>query len=190
MKELDITFIDSVLGMYEILQDNGVVLVYLGKVDYNVTQMFSVITENETDMNNESKDLKRRLNHAVIEVLQNLTKHSSELYKELKFGKGMFMLGKKEDKYIVYTANKVLKEEVIKLTAAIDEVNSHDYNDLRRIYKEQLKQGKLSDKGGAGLGLIDIARKSGNKLDYTIKPFNDVVDYFIFKVEVSVELQS
>ncbi len=190
MKELDITFIDSVLGMYEILQENGVVLIYLGKFDYNVTQMFSLITEQETELHHESKDLSRRLNHAVIEVLQNMTKHSTEFYAELKFGKGMFMLGKNEDSYVIYTANKIPKENVAKLTSSIDEVNSYDYKDLRTIYKAQLKEGKLSEKGGAGLGLIDIARKSGGKLEYDIKPLTDELDYFIFKVNVSVEIKS
>ena len=189
MKALDITFIDSVLGMYEVLHENGVVLIYLGKFDHNVTQMFSILTGQETDLNQETKDLKRRLNHAVIEVLQNMTKHSTDLYNEFKFGLGMFMLGKEDENYIIYTANKIPNDHLKELTQAIDYVNSYDYNELRKIYKEQLKDGKLSEKGGAGLGLIDIARKSGNKLEYHIKPTGTDSDYFIFKVRVSVELK-
>jgi hypothetical protein len=31
-----------------------------------------------------------------------------------------------------------------------------------------MREGSLSEKGGAGLGLIDIARKTGEKLEYSL----------------------
>jgi hypothetical protein len=52
------------------------------------------------------------------------------------------------------------------------------------MYKRQLKEGMLSNRGGAGLGLIDIARKTGNILNYFFLPVDDEHEYFIFKVEV------
>ena len=41
--------------------------------------------------------------------------------------------------------------------------------ELKVHYLEKLKTTELSDKGGAGLGMIDMARKSGNKLGYKDK---------------------
>jgi hypothetical protein len=38
---------------------------------------------------------------------------------------------------------------------------------------------KISEKGGAGLGLIDIAKKTGSKLSYQFKELNDEVSFFI-----------
>ena len=40
---------------------------------------------------------------------------------------------------------------------------------LKHIIREILGNGKLSEKGGVGLGLIDIAKKSRNKLGYSFK---------------------
>jgi len=55
------------------------------------------------------------------------------------------------------------------------------------MYKKQLREGKISGKGGAGLGLIDIARKTGNHLDYMFFPADDTTKYFVLKVRVDTE---
>ncbi len=184
MKEIDVNFITAVLGLYDDLEDQGIILVYVGKFNHKITKMFTALTEDETDFHNESKTLKRRLHHSVVEILQNMTKHSTELFTEVKFGKGMFLLGRKDDTYYIYTANKIFKSEVPKLSQAIDLVNSASLEELREMYKRQLKEGMLSNRGGAGLGLIDIARKTGNILNYFFLPVDDEHEYFIFKVEV------
>ena len=55
------------------------------------------------------------------------------------------------------------------------------------MYKQQIKSGSLSDRGGAGLGLIDIARKTGKKLEYQFLTLNEEYLYFILKVEIAVD---
>jgi hypothetical protein len=47
------------------------------------------------------------------------------------------------------------------------------------LFKQQIKESSLSDKGGAGLGLIDIAKKTGSKLSYQFKEINELVSFFI-----------
>jgi hypothetical protein len=52
------------------------------------------------------------------------------------------------------------------------------------MYKFILNHQKLSAKGGGGLGLVDIARKTGNKLKYNFEAVSD--DYFFFSLDVIV----
>jgi len=53
------------------------------------------------------------------------------------------------------------------------------------LYKQQIKEGKLSEKGGAGLGFIDIAKKSGNKIEYQFKELTDDRFFFIVITTIS-----
>ena len=46
--------------------------------------------------------------------------------------------------------------------------------------------GELSSKGGAGLGLIDIAKKTGNKFEYHFLPIDDNFSFFILISKVSL----
>ena len=44
--------------------------------------------------------------------------------------------------------------------------------------------GKLSKKGGGGLGLIDIAKKSRNKLGYSFKEIDEDYSFFTLIVKI------
>ena len=55
------------------------------------------------------------------------------------------------------------------------------------MYKRQIKDGRLSEKGGAGLGLIDIARKTGETLNYQFLPLDEDNYFFILKVEINAK---
>ena len=44
--------------------------------------------------------------------------------------------------------------------------------------------GKLSEKGGGGLGLIDIAKKSRNKLGYSFKEIDKDYSFFTLIVKI------
>jgi len=52
------------------------------------------------------------------------------------------------------------------------------------MYKFILNHQRLSAKGGGGLGLVDIARKSGNKLEYQFYSYND--NYSFYSLTISV----
>ena len=67
----------------------------------------------------------------------------------------------------------------------IDEVNAMSSEELKSKYRETLDHGQVSAKGGAGLGIIDIARKSGNKLEYDFKQVNEKYCFFSLSVKVA-----
>ncbi len=50
-----------------------------------------------------------------------------------------------------------------------------------------LNHQRISSKGGGGLGLVDIARKTGNKLGYTFKKYNDKYSFFYLDILVNEE---
>ena len=45
----------------------------------------------------------------------------------------------------------------------------------------------ISSKGGAGLGIIDMALKSGNKFEYSFNQIDDSNSFFTLKVKVEQE---
>jgi len=47
----------------------------------------------------------------------------------------------------------------------LDEINNLQTDEIRNVYRQMLSNAQFSDKGGAGLGLIEMAKKTGNKLD-------------------------
>jgi hypothetical protein len=56
--------------------------------------------------------------------------------------------------------------------------------ELKTYYKEVLSNGVMSEKGGGGLGMIDIARKSGSKLDYKFSVVDEKFSFFSLSIKV------
>jgi hypothetical protein len=119
-----------------------------------------------------------------------MTKHSENMFQEINMGQGLFMLGKKNDAYHIITSNLVDAKQEVVLKNTIDSLNAATPLELKEMYKKQLREGKISGKGGAGLGLIDIARKTQNPLDYMFFPADVDKKYFLLKVKVDSETES
>lgn len=184
---LNFKFLKSVSTIYDEMIHNGFSMVYLGEFSSEITGMFTSMTETNMMKQSEEKGLKKRVFHVMVEVLQNLNKHSDE-FKEDSIGNGLFIVGKKDDTYYIITSNKVTKDRRIMLETAINQVNSASHEELKQMYLKQIKEGKLSSKGGAGLGLIDIARKTG-QLNYQFIEMDENYFFFILQVEISAKNQ-
>lgn len=185
--DLNVSFIKSVLNLYDELLTNGISLVYLGEFNHQITKMFTTMADNEMTRNEADKSTRRKVYHSMVETLQNMNKHSDEIAEKNNIGKGLFLIGQKDSIYYIITANKVSKQKVPILTKAIQQVNSSTPEELKVMYKKQLREGTLSEKQGAGLGLIDIARKSTRELHYQFIPLDDDHSFFILKVEIAAE---
>ena len=94
-------------------------------------------------------------------------------------GRGIFMVAKGKDEYTVTTGNAIENDKMQDLKNLLEQVNQLDKDELNEFYKKQIKEGSLSEKGGAGLGFIDIKRKTGKNLEYHFLPINDDLILFI-----------
>ncbi|NOQ26723.1 MAG: hypothetical protein GQ564_15290, partial [Bacteroidales bacterium] len=86
------------------------------------------------------------------------------------------------------TGNVIENDKIVELTEMLDHINSLDRDGLKQLYKSQMKEGRLSEKGGAGLGFIDIARKTGNKLEFHFLPIDESSSFFLLTSSVSRNL--
>jgi len=66
-------------------------------------------------------------------------------------------------------------------------INRSTHEEIKELYKFILNHQRISEKGGGGLGLVDIARKTGNKLEYTFRPYDDRYSFFYLDLMVDEE---
>jgi len=149
------------------------------------------LTELNLEKQEESDRVKRRVFHVMVESLQNITKHASPAgeISEKEKGRGIFVVKRGREFYTIITGNLTSNESTKELTEILDKVNSLNKDELNDLYKKQIKNGrKLSDRGGAGLGFIDIVRKTGNPIDYNIVPTEDNINsFFILGVKINIQ---
>ncbi len=133
---------------------------------------------------------KKKIYNILVESLQNLYHHSEEIPKELvdQIGSryGMVFLKQENDRFRLIVGNFVSKEKVNFLTEKLEKINSLSVDELKEMYMFILNYQKLSAKGGGGLGLVDIARKSNEKLEYKFYPYNENYSFYRLDIFVSV----
>ncbi|WP_425482535.1 DUF6272 family protein, partial [Fulvivirga aurantia] len=61
------------------------------------------------------------------------------------------------------TGNYLLNKEIPGIRTRIEMVNAMSEEEVKELYRGILNFGGVSQGGGAGLGFVDLARRSGNK---------------------------
>jgi len=179
-------FLEFVFDFYKSMKTHEVKLVYEGKVTHQITKAFISLAEAQMEENEEAASVQRIVFHVMVECLQNISRHADDLEtgNYLFSGKGIFLVSNTLDAFLITTGNAVLKDKTKAITKMLDSINEMDDSQLKDLYMKQMREGTLSEKGGAGLGLIDIRRKTGNKLDYHFLPLSDKLSFFLLTATI------
>lgn len=179
--------LDNIFSIYQSMEESGIILSFKGDVTSDLLTSVLQIMENKMDSIQEEPKIKKKVYHVLVECLQNLYHHMDEIPSHIngKDRSAIFMIGKTEEGYSIITGNYILNENVSGLKKRIDEINSLTKDELKEYYKQVLNNGEMSLKGGGGLGIIDIARKSGEKLTYEFLPLSNNVSFFILKIKIN-----
>lgn len=124
---------------------------------------------------------RKRLFMFVLESLQNVTKHSDQSQHS---NMSLVVYSKTDVGYTVTTGNVLPNSSIVDLKLKLEEINHLEINEIRNVYRQMLSTAEFSNKGGAGLGLIEMAKKTGNKLDYDFVNLDDEYSYFILSKTV------
>lgn len=173
---------------YSQLLANEVIIAYDGDVTHQVMKAFTSLVEEKLESENENEAVQRRLYHILVECLQNINRHAEVFFPETAEqhpGRGALLVSKTDDYYRVITANLILNSHVIELKGFLDNINPMPEAELNEMYKQQLADGQISSKGGAGLGFIDIRRKTGNKMEFKFLEHDEENSYFLLNVLIS-----
>ncbi len=178
-----------IYDLHKTMLANNLILIYEGEFTQEITKSVLSMAERNMDSMGEESSIKRKVFNVMVECLQNIVKHSDEVenHDEDK-PSAIFMIGKNDNEYIITTGNPIKNENVDKVKGKLDKINGLDKDGLKQLYKEIIKGTEISDKGGAGLGFVDMARKSGNHLDYDFEQMNDRYSFFSLKSTVTGQL--
>ncbi len=130
--------------------------------------------------------IKSKIYYIMGESLQNIARHHTGSFHESSDKYSLFAIHKKNLKYFITTGNLIEASDVSTLKQKIEKINSLGHEDLRDYSRTTRTTQALSEKGGAGLGLIEMAKRSGNKLVYNFKKISDEFSYFYLNTEIPV----
>ncbi len=179
--------LDFVYDFYVKMKRNKINLAYEGEITHQITKAFTSLTENNMSLENDPNSVQKKVFHVMVECLQNISKHAENRHNIVssKDGRGIFLVSKDDNEYNITTGNIIKREKVQSLKKMLENINNLDKNGLKQLYKQQMREGRLTPKGGAGLGFIDIARKTGEKLIYSFLEIDEKNSFFVLTSTIS-----
>ena len=182
-----IYFIKSTLASE--IASSGFPLIYKGEMNHQIMRSFAFMANRKISDMDVPTSIRKRVFHIMIECLQNITKHSDDYdEKERQIGNGLFVVGREKDSFFIVTGNLIRNDKMAPLEERLISLNNASPTDLKSLFLQQMIGGELTEKGGAGLGLIDIARKSKRKLYYHFVPYENNRHFFILAVTIPIEI--
>jgi len=179
-------FINYIYDRYKDLMVKDICLVFEGQITHRVIKALTGLVEEKLgDLEDEL--ILRRVYHVMVESLQNINHHAEILHYKghPQPGIGVVLVAKNNKRFQVTTGNIIDRGHEEELAMFLGRLNNLDADTLDDLYKKQMREGTLSAEGGAGLGFIDIRRKTGNPLDYSFVKIDDETSFFIFTSTVS-----
>jgi hypothetical protein len=163
------------------MMEEHLMFVYRGIVTNDNSVPLLMLLEKEMEHSEFGFTGRKRLFMFVLESLQNVSLHSQNNNNDHM---SLVIYSKTGPGYTVTTGNVMSIEGIDGLKSKLKEINSMEAREIRDIYRQMLNSSELSMKGGAGLGLIEMARKTGNKLDYDFVPIDNNRCYFVLSKTV------
>ena len=172
---------------YARMNRGEVIVAYKGAISAEVISNTLSLIESKLEESSEQTGVKKKLYNVLVESLQNLFHHVDAINStdETESNYGAFVLAKQDQTFRISTGNFIKSDKSKILKEKIDKINSLSKEELKDFYKFVLNNQSFSEKGGGGLGLIDIARKTGNKLEYNFYDYNKDFDFFNLNVFIN-----
>ena len=174
---------------YDTKLSDNVIVKFKGDITSEIITDVLDGLETQDILKDEKLRMKKKIFNVFVECFQNLYHHVDKPPIGLDISEmehfGIIVLTKVNDGYKISTGNFVSTSKINNIKERIDLVNSISDNNVRKEYVGLMNNGKLSEKGGGGLGMLDIVRKTGNKIEYYFMKHDEENLFFSLDVYIS-----
>lgn len=129
--------------------------------------------------NTKVKIIRKRIFNVLVELIQNIYKYSASLPVSDK--NVLIIIQETIDGYEIISGNYLESKFINMLRARANMINYLKSGQIDELYLQILQSGMVTEQQGAGLGFIDVARKSKSKLMYQFNEIDDTYSFFTLK---------
>lgn len=181
---------NHLLDVQSVLRNNGILISFSGRLSQQLIEEYGEAVK--TYLESEAQSTKEIIHtfSIFIEQTQNIKNYCAGRQenpsKDRIAQSCIVTIGMNDQGNFICSGNLVENADIPELTARIDAILQLNKEELKKLYKDRLRQG-LSDSpadAGAGVGLIDMARKATLPLEYTVTPRSEGLSFFTLKAVV------
>jgi hypothetical protein len=176
----------------KMLEDNNIRVIYSGPLWASSIDGMAEILLKRLEFDETSLSASQSVFSIFVELINNMMMYSAE--KEQKnspegelqeISEGIFIMGNRDDTYYMQSGNVVTDHSAGILKSRIDYLNTLDKKELRQYYRQQMSaENENQESKGAGIGLIEIARRATGPIEYEFETCGEGRQYFTMHATV------
>jgi hypothetical protein len=179
----------DVLEVQQALRSRGILICFSGKLTQSLIVEYGEAVKSYLETEDRPQNEVFSIFALFIEQTQNINNYNAKKIGSPHYEKllhsSIVTIGKTEDDgYTVCSGNLLENGDAAELKAYVDSLILLDKTELKARYKAQMKAELQPEATGAGLGLIDMARKSSSSLQYSLVERQDGLSFFTLKATV------
>ncbi len=178
----------SLLALHRQFEDANIQICFNGPLSHSIIEELGLAVRRYLENEPSGSEKMMDVFSVYIEQTQNVRNYAKSKESDLKYHAQYnaitLMIGREAEHYVVMSGNVIHITDAEKLIQKIEHLKTLDALGLKAFYKEQRRKPLETDARGAGLGLIDMARKTSQTLSYEIQPIDENVAFFTLKAVV------
>jgi len=174
----------SLYPTFQLLEQEEILLSFKGKLGPDIIQCLIPLLEQGCRKEGVSDRTGRKILGVFIEAIQNAFHYAEPGPHETS--NSIVLVRKNTKTCQIQTGNYIGVANIAQIETYLNELNKLNDLELKERYKEKLKNGIFSSKGTAGLGMIDMLRKSGNSVAYHFEPIN--VKHAFLSLQLTIQI--
>ncbi len=176
----------NMLAFKKLLEKEGVLFSFSGTVSQSILSSVAETLEKELQTTGIAFGLIQNIFAVFTEQMQNIMSYSQErihLGNNAFESPGICIVGFDQEMghFFVSSANIMHPEDESKLSEKLDKIIPMKKDELREYYKVLRRSGKEKHGRGAGLGFLEMAKKSALPMEYAITHLDEERSFFEIK---------
>ena len=173
---------------FKIFREDKFSFAYQGFFANNIVITAIDLIENNIVRHKSFRKLRHKLSYLMIESFQNITRYGDDPEnKNEAYRKELFLVRNIGPYFYIVSANIIENTKIKYVTTRLEEVNGLEHKALNKLYQKILTNNEFTEAGGAGLGFIEMVRKTKQKLEYEFVQINNKYSYFYLIIKIKGE---
>jgi hypothetical protein len=167
--------IPTAVEIRNVMQASGVIMAYNGAVSDELMVTLADILKSRMEGLDDAKR-SRTVFSVFMEGMQNLIWHG----RTTQDASGMVCISQHEGEITIVCGNRISRSDSENLRGVLEQLQTADKDTIRQLYREGMSRSNEHEGPGAGLGLLEIARRASHPISFA---FTDIdatqVDFFL-----------
>jgi hypothetical protein len=179
--------LNNLYALKENYNREGILICFAGPFSHSIIEELGNAVKRYLEVEQTTRAAMMDVFSIFIEQTQNVRNYgrqkAGEGNRDHDFTSGIVVIARNGESHEVSSGNIVETDDIRDTMAWLDTLRGLNKAELKAAYKEQMRKEPVAGKG-AGLGLIDMSRKSAKPLQYTVTPIDDRYGFFSLKATI------